>query len=42
MITMNTYDSAVQMMKEHKTAVEILKALEAKAFDIAKEAEKRL
>ena len=41
-------DSAVQMMKEHKTAVEILKALEAKgasqkeAFEIAKEAEKRL
>jgi hypothetical protein len=35
-------------MKEHKTAVEILQALEAKgasqkdAFEIAKEAEKRL
>jgi uncharacterized membrane protein len=41
-------DSAVQMMKEHKTATEILKALEAKgasqkeAFEIANEAEKRL
>ena len=41
-------DYATQLMKEHKTAVEILKALEAKgasqkeAFEIAKEAEKRL
>lgn len=42
MITMNTYFSAVQMMKERKPSMEILKALEAKAFDIAKEAEKRL
>ena len=39
---------AVQMMKEHKPAIEILKALEARgvpqieAFEIAKEAEKRL
>ena len=41
-------DYATQLMKEHKTAVEILQALEAKgasqkdAFEIAKEAEKRL
>jgi hypothetical protein len=41
-------DYAVQMMKEHKTAMDILKALEDKgasqkdAFEIAKEAEKRL
>jgi len=41
-------DYATQLMKEHKTAVEILKALEAKgasqneAVEIAKEAEKKL
>jgi len=41
-------DSAVQMMKDRKPSLEILKALEAKgasqkdAFEIAKEAEKRL
>ena len=41
-------DYATQLMKEHKTAVEILQALEAKgasqkeAFEIAKEAEKKL
>ena len=41
-------DYAVQMMKDRKPSLEILKALEAKgasqneAFDIAKEAEKRL
>jgi len=41
-------DYAAQMMKEHKTAMEILKALEAKgasqkdAFEISKAAEKRL
>jgi hypothetical protein len=40
-------DSAIQMMKERKPSMEILKALEAKgasqneAFEIAKEAEKR-
>jgi hypothetical protein len=41
-------DYAVQMMKDRKPSMEILKALEAKgasqrdAFEIAKEAEKRL
>ena len=41
-------DYAVQMMNDRKPSLEILKALEAKgasqneAFDIAKEAEKRL